>query len=547
MTISAPSRENPVSDGSSHGRGSRPGHRKSLPRRAGERPWRPSPTGAAITSMTLLALVVRFFLFTRPGSLTGVVEYDDGPYSASAVELVHGVLPYRGFVFVQPPGITLLMAPVALLAKVTGTTVGMAAGRIATALASAAGVALAGLAVRRRGPLAVVCVSGLLAVYPASVAASHTVLVEPWLVLACLAGMLAVFDGDRLTPSARRLAAGGLAFGLAGAIEAWAIVPVAVLAVLLAPRPRRAAWFAGGVTAGFCLCVGPFVALAPRAFYTDVVIAQIGHRPDAARVSLMYRLHDMTGLFYVRPWSDLATLMVVLLTAGVIAFAMVIAGLARRLSTLEWFAAATASLVAAVFLWPSQFHYHFPAFLAPYLALVIGLPVATCAELAHRGLASVGAGNWVRPAAVSMSALAVAGMAVLGVYGETGQAPFPVPVPHVRKVIPAGACVLSDQVSYLIVADRFYSSTPGCPVLLDSLGADLALSHGLKPETGAWKVAAVERMWYGAFSRASFVWWSPHSYRRVAWTPWLRAYFHARFTPLFRDGNQLIYGLSRSR
>src|SRR5205814_5974504 len=94
-------------------------------------------------------------------------EYDDGSYFGSAVHLVGGILPYRGFIFVQPPGILLLMAPAALVAKVTGTAAGMAIGRVLTMLVSAAGVVLVGLLVRHRGALAALIACGVLAVFPA--------------------------------------------------------------------------------------------------------------------------------------------------------------------------------------------------------------------------------------------------------------------------------------------------------------------------------------------------------------------------------------------
>ena len=174
---------------------------------------------------TLVAFAVRFyFQYTRPGFLLGVTEYDDGPYFGSAVRLVHGSMPYRQFVFVQPPGITLLMSPAALLSYVTGTGWGLAIGRILTLLAGTAGVTLAGLLVRHRGVLAVLVTCGIMAVYSDAVAAAHTVLVEPWLVLFCLAGAVAVFDRDRITASTKRLAWGGVLFGFAGAVEAWATI-----------------------------------------------------------------------------------------------------------------------------------------------------------------------------------------------------------------------------------------------------------------------------------------------------------------------------------
>ena len=86
-----------------------------------------TPVNVAIAAAVVLALGLRLLLLSRPGYLTGVTEYDDGPYFGSAVDLLHGVLPYRDFIFVQPPGITLLMLPAAALAKVTGTATAMAA------------------------------------------------------------------------------------------------------------------------------------------------------------------------------------------------------------------------------------------------------------------------------------------------------------------------------------------------------------------------------------------------------------------------------------
>ena len=166
--------------------------------RQGRRPAWLTPGNMVIILTTLVAFALRLYQDSRPGMLFGVAEYDDGPYFGSAVRLVHGSLPYRQFVFVQPPGITLLMSPAALLSYWTGTGWGLAIGRILTLLAGTAGVALVGLLVRHRGLLAVLVTCGIMAVYANAVAAAHTVLVEPWLVVFCLAGAVAVFDRDRI-------------------------------------------------------------------------------------------------------------------------------------------------------------------------------------------------------------------------------------------------------------------------------------------------------------------------------------------------------------
>ena len=199
-----------------------------------------TPISVAIGVCTLLALALRLLLLSRPGYLLGVTEYDDGPYFGSAVNLIHGYLPYRSFLLVQPPGITLLMVPSALLSEAIGTAHAMATGRILTTLASSAGVVLVGLLLRHRGLLAVIVGCGIVAVYPDSVSTARTVLVEPWLVLFCLLGALALFDGNRLTSSRKRLLWSGVAFGFAGCIEVWAIFPVLVILVMLLPADQAA-------------------------------------------------------------------------------------------------------------------------------------------------------------------------------------------------------------------------------------------------------------------------------------------------------------------
>ncbi len=94
----------------------------------------PGPAGAVIVVTTLAALGLRLAPLAGPG-LFGVTEYDDGAYFGSALRLLQGIVPYRDFVLVQPPGITLLLVPAALLAKAAGAAGGMAAARLLTAAA----------------------------------------------------------------------------------------------------------------------------------------------------------------------------------------------------------------------------------------------------------------------------------------------------------------------------------------------------------------------------------------------------------------------------
>jgi hypothetical protein len=510
----------------------------ALPPGDGSRPW---VVTAVIIAATLLALGLRLYDLSRPGYLLGISEYDDGTDFGSAVRLVHGALPYRDFIMVQPPGITLIMFPVALATKALGTDIGMAVARVITVLASAAAVPVAGLLTRHRGLFATLVTCGVLAVYPDSILASRTVLLEPWLVLFCLLGALAVFDGDRIAGSNRRLLLGGVLFGFAGAVKVWAILPVAVILVLTARRPRQAAAYAAGVVLGFCVPVLPFALTAPVTFYRSVIVAQLV-RNDITRIPEGYRLQQMFGLTHV---SALATPALVIIG---VAFVLLIAGvtvLGSRLAhspppALDWFAAGTCALVVAAFLWPADFYYHYAAFLAPFLALVIALPVS-------RLLAALPAGGtrrWlalIRPGATLVAALAVVVLAVLQVFGESHEySGVPASeISAVKRLIPPGACVATDQVSFTIAIDRFVSTVPGCSLMIDGVGTDYALSNGRNGQTGAGSSPAVEAAWMSAFRAAKYAWLTSEAYRRIPWTPQLRAYFDSHFTLLLKGDNPL--------
>src|SRR5260370_1793900 len=221
---------------------------------------------AVIAVCVAAAAFLRFYQLARPGYLLGVTEYDDGVQFGGALRMVSGVMPYRDVVVVQPPGSILLMAPIAALAKVTGSAWGLAIARVLTACADTACVALLGLLVRHRGAVAAGVACGIYAVYPDALVAAQTFMLEPWLNLFCLIGALLVFDGDTMTDG-RRLAWGGVAFGFAAAIKIWALVPLAVIGLLLLRRPRRLAVLAAR---------GPPRARAPPAPVPAVCPAPVG-------------------------------------------------------------------------------------------------------------------------------------------------------------------------------------------------------------------------------------------------------------------------------
>lgn len=503
--------------------------------------------GVVIVATTALALALRvYYQSALAGFLQGVTEYDDGTYFGSALRLVTGVLPYRDFVSIQPPGITLLMAPAALAARVFGTAAGMELARILTTAASGAGVVLAGLLVRRYGTLAVLITCGIMAIQPENIRAAHTVYVEPWLVLFCLIGALALFDGDQLARG-WRLAWAGVAFGFAGAVEGWAIVPALVAILLFLPRLTRAWPFCTGVAAGFLIPVLPFVGLAPRQFYDDIIVAQL-EWVSPARTPIWSRLARMIGINQPAPGQETFSLVIAAGVAVVVVGAVAAAWLISRHPPplLERFVVLTSALIIVMFCLAPQFYYHFVTFLMPFLAASIALPISrllTGGPAPSPPRASKCPAHQPQPRqpkarralwfVTGVTAVAIVLAAVLQFRadslrpGGSGQG-----LHAVDRIIPPGTCVLTDQVSMTILANRFYSAVPGCPQMVNSIGTDLALSHGRAPSNGAGYVPAVAAVWRQAFSHAQIVLLSQSNEGRIAWTPALRAYFAANFVEL---------------
>ena len=87
-------------------------------------------------------------------------------------------------------------------------------------------------------------------------------------------------------------------------------------------------------------------------------------------------------------------------------------------------------------------------------------------------------------------------------------------------VIPPDACVVTDEVSLTIAADRFTELPPGCPDVIDSLAVTLVASNGVSVQGGAANMPDVVALWKKDLSAAQYVWLSPAhgSQRRIAWT-----------------------------
>jgi len=493
-----------------------------------------------------------------PGRLKGITEYDDGVYLGAALRLVSGDAPYRDFVFVQPPGIVVMMAPLALLAKGVGSATSLAVARVVTGLVAGINAGLVAWLVRARGRVAM-AVAGLgLGLFPLGVVADHTLLLEPYLVLLVVAGSVVAFGDPH--PSTQRLVVAGALFGLGGAVKLWAIFPFMALLACEGARSRwRAGWLVGGAALGFGAICLPFAALGPSRFVHQVILDQLGRDQSGLNaVSVGDRLMELTGLSGIRavPPSPLVALVLL----GVLAcLALVVGCWGRgrgRWRIVDTYLVVAAGVSVAGLLGAPDFYGHYAYFTAPLLAGVAGSTVAGLAGLAEGGWGERWRRGAHRSGSIRRVAPLVLGLALVALVGvndvvyDLGYLPASLqassgaiidPGPAIARVVPPGACVVFDDPVLAIEADRFVSSRSPCPSVVDPYGMWMVDGHGHSPPSPPPYPADLVATWRANMALADDVVLTSANSGYVPWTDSLRAYLHDHFAAVLVEKDAVVY------
>lgn len=443
----------------------------------------------AVLVVTVVALAVRLVRL-RFGFAHQIVDFDEGVYFGSSLSLVDGRVPYRDFVFVQPPLVTVLMTPFALLAKAVGSAVALGWATVATAVAGAAAVPLAARLVWHRGARVVVPVVALIAVHGDVVASSYTLLLEPWLLLLSLAAAVLVFRGDELADG-RRLLLGGVLLGLACATKIWGVVPLLALALVCLPDIRRLLRLAGGAVLGFAVPVLPFAVLAPGRFVDEVVIVQLTRAPQR-RTGNDFRLLHLFGT--APPDGELPgtgrgwlLALAVVVAAGAVVVTLTTL---RRAGPLARFAALVSVLVVAMLFVPGTFYWHYAGFAVPLLVIAMALPLSRLRPAAGRvWLAALLV--WALLSAVALTVRTVADDGNIDEHAAFA------------AVVPPGACVVATMPTATVADDRY--AGPGCLQVVDPYGTVLTDTGGRQPSSRPPQGAAITARWLRAIASADFV------------------------------------------
>jgi hypothetical protein len=252
----------------------------------------------------------------------------------------------------------------------------------------------------------------------------------------------------------------------------------------------------------------PFFALAPHAFVHDVIVAQLSRHDVRAGVGLGERIRLLTGVSGLPGVRDSVLLAGVLLALLAAAVVVAFGWRWRRRTRLEWFALTSWVVTVAGMSASSTFVDHYAYLPAAFLAVLIGTLAGRAAPGLRRWLASRAPTSRLVPALAAAVVVAlVAGLAVAQAhYANRYLSEASDPASQIAAVIPAGACVISDFPTDLILAKRYLARDPGCPAIADPFGLYLTDDDGSSPHLAPPDfVPTFQDRWLGWLAQADYV------------------------------------------
>ena len=452
-----------------------------------------SHRGRQVTLIVLIAVGViarlQPILFRRTPFVS--LEYDDAVHFFAAEMLTVGRIPYDDFVFVQPPGVIVLLLPFAWLSHVAGDSVGFVLARIAFVGVYVANMLLLyRIGSRIRSEVGLIAVA-FYSVWPRSVQTEQTLFLEQLLNLSLLLAVDLLEREDRPW-SGRRLMLAGLVLGLGVSIKFVGAVALGVIAlhVLLA---RHHAWDLGrllvGAAVGFMLICGPWLVMAPNEMVRQTVVDQV-ERPLAG-VPASTRLWSIVmPVKASAPWpaAQLALWVVTCIIGGVIIL------LVWRVPSARFWSALLLAQMVALFQAPS-FYGHYGDYLLPAASLLLGMAVVQARVGAGSAASSPSRAVWVGLIGCGLA------LAALSVRPSRGIA---VDQSRLERFASTHQCVYARSPDLLIFSNAaIRAAEDRCQMAVDEYGEALDEVHGTSrrgdvltylPELSTWQLRVRNRL-----------------------------------------------------
>jgi hypothetical protein len=501
--------------------------------------FRPSPRQIIVLGVGLVSLGLSLSQLAVPEFLS---SYDTGVYLAATIHFISGVVPYRNFTFVQPPGIVLLMTPAAVFGRFFGAHNVFELVRVFGALVTALNASLLAWIVRRRGLVAIVVAGVGLALTPVAFWVSSSLTLEPYCILFVLVGSTIVFANDDEGASAKSLAVAGVFFGVGGAIKLWAVFPFIALVICLTPRYRKQVMaFMVGAAASFVVICLPFFIMAPSNFISQVFTEQLLRKaPSYQAAGILSRLIVLTGF---QPTTSAPTRLEALIAFVVLALIMLLA-FRRRLAyaSTDYFFMIAAVITVIALLSTKEFFFYYGYFSAPFLWGIAGISLARLSRPLRQQIVRLSIRTSLRRLlSFVFGAVGVVFVFAMVLYVSSFYSTYSwatgVYGPWISEVatyVPAGSCVVYSEVSYGVYANRFFTNDRNCPVVVDPYGMWMKWGYQLTPPTQTF----VDE-WQTYFEKAQYVVLASPNDSNIPWTKGLRSYFNDHYHRVF--GKEYVY------
>jgi hypothetical protein len=454
----------------------------------------------ALAVVAVGAWVLRALPFLhRAGAAGYVINYDEGVYFAASALLWKGLLPYRDFLFVHPPGVLLWGAPAGAVGAFVDPALGFTVARwVATGMGAVSTVLVGRLAMRAWGPVAGVVAALAYAAHPEVVTMERGPFLDPLLNLCGLGLANAWLLPLGRAPLPRRARIAGVLAGLMTSVKVLGGIWAAAALVARAPGPRwsLARRFVLAASLTVLGIVGPLAFVAPGAFLRDVLWFQSA-RPEDGIASRWERLLEM---FHERRGFALG------LTAVGLCVALVrtVRRSTRAEAAPERFVATAYLLTVAAYLAARSYWSNYNALLAGPECLLAGLGAAALVGLAAAKARPAGAVAW---GLVLLAPLHSVREVLRG--AEIRPPEQVLQARYAREQVPPDASLCGFEPGWGVLAGRLPPALPGQAVPVDPYA--LMLQDALMPGTrfpdaaAAFASADSQRRMVALLERCDFV------------------------------------------
>jgi hypothetical protein len=248
----------------------------------------------ALLAIAITALLARFFAVSRGGGFKSVFGYDDGVYMGAGTGLAHGLIPYRDFLFVHPPGILLIISPFGYLGNFITDANAFVMARLFFILVGVATTIIVTRIGFRIGNWAGVFAGFTYALWLPVVREERTTLLEVFCVFFFA---LALFFIGKTDLTRKDIVLGGIFLGLATSVKLWMAVPVIVISLWLFARRKIKSGLIFGFSSFsvFALICAPFLLLSNGKMWDLVWKAQISRagKPES-RLPRLAQIFNIT-------------------------------------------------------------------------------------------------------------------------------------------------------------------------------------------------------------------------------------------------------------